>query len=389
MGGWFTHINNTARNFAAAVTTAGNLNSWAPQPDYYVNQVIANSNGSSLYICGGFLNVKGSAHEYIVNVNTTNGDPATWRPQPDNVVKSMALSGTAIYIAGSFSFVNGTARQFLAAVNTGNNNVTSFKADLNNFPNCINIASGKLYIAGNYSQIDGQNISYISRADIASGIVDNWNPVSNAYVAVVYSNGTDVIAGGNFTLMNGLQKNFIASVDLNSNRFTSWSADGVASFNVNTVSKILPVGSDIFVGGNFSYFDGFNTVHNVLVIDSTIGNIFHLLKQYPTGTVSQLSIYDNKLMVGGSFSSFYDLNTQSTIGRNNIAAYDQTNYSLSSLVYNANSNLNGMFTDASGNLIISGNFSLLNYVTRHYLAAISLSSGFGNKKSCIICWRNV
>src|SRR5678810_1174443 len=79
-------------------------------------------------------------------------------------------------------------------------------------------------------------------------------------------------------------------------------------------------------------------------------------------------------MVGGSFAGFYDFNTQSNISRNNIAAYSKTNYSLSSSIYDANNSLTGMFTNASGNLIISGNFSLVNYVTRNYLAAIKLSS---------------
>ncbi|MEO8711525.1 MAG: T9SS type A sorting domain-containing protein [Parafilimonas sp.] len=374
MGGWFKNVLSVSRNYAAAVNANNTLNSWAPEPDYYVNQIIPNSDGSAFYICGGFINVKASAHAYIVRVNNTNGNPDAWHPQPDNVVKSIALSGTVLYITGSFSFVNGTPHPYLAAVNTGNNNATSFQADLNNYANSLNIASGKLYVAGNYSQIQGQNISYLSRIDLTTGNVDLWQPVSNAYTAVVYSDGTNVIAGGNFTLMNGMHKNYIASVNLTTNKFTTWSADGVASFNVNSIQKILPVDSDIFVGGNFSYYDGFHTVNNLLTINNITGNISHLLSQYPLGTVSQLVVYDNKLMVGGSFSNFYDLNTSANVGRNNIAAYDQTNYLLSSSVYEANNSLNGMFTDMAGNLIISGNFSLLNFVNRNYLAAISLNT---------------
>jgi hypothetical protein len=375
LGGWFNNINTTPRNYAAAITTAGTLTNWDPGPDYYVNQIISNNTGTSFFICGGFLNVKGSAHEYIVKVNKTNGNPVSWRPHPDDVVKSIALSGSTMYMAGSFHSVNGKAREFLAAVDTSSNQPTSFQADLNNFPNYINIAAGKLYVVGNYSEIQNQNISYISRIDLSTGIVDgDWQPVSNGYTAVVYSNGTDVIAGGNFTLMNGLQKNFMAAVNLGTNKFTSWSANGVASFNINSIQKILPVGSDIFVGGDFNYFDGFNTVYNVLAIDNSLGNISHTLLQYPLGAVSQLSIYDNQLMVGGNFVNFYDLNASSTVSRKNIAGYDQSNYTLSSLIYNANDTLNGMFTDAAGNLIISGNFSLLNYVNRNYLAAIGLNS---------------
>jgi hypothetical protein len=374
MGGWFKNVLSIQRNYAAAVNANNTLNNWAPEPDYYVNQIIPNSDGSAFYICGGFINVKGSAHAYIVRVNNTNGNPAAWRPQPDNVVKSIALSGSTLYMTGSFSFINGSARRYLAAVNTTNNNATSFTADLNNYANSINIASGKLYVAGNYSQIKDINISYLSRIDLASDTVDDWLPASNAYTAVTYSNGTDVIAGGNFTLMNGMHKNFMASINLNTNKFTTWSADGVASFNVNSILKILPVDSDIFVGGNFSYFDGFHIVNNLLAINNVSGNISHLLSQYPLGTVSQLAVYDNKFMVGGSFSNFYDFNTSADINRNNIAAYDQTNYMLSSSVYDANDSLNGMFTDVSGNLIISGNFSLLNYVNRNYLAAISLNT---------------
>ena len=374
MGGWFKNVLSVQRNYAAAVNANNTLNNWAPEPDYYVNQIIPNNDGSAFYICGGFINVKGSAHAYIVRVNNTNGNPAAWRPQPDNVVKSIALSGSTLYMTGSFSFINGSARQYLAAVNTGNNNATSFTADLNNYANSINIASGKLYVAGNYSQIKDKNISYLSRIDLASDTVDEWQPASNAYTAIVYSNGTDVIAGGNFTLMNGMHKNFMASVNLNTNKFTTWSTDGVASFNVNSILKILSVDSDIFVGGNFSYFDGFHVVNNLLAINNVTGNISHLLSQYPLGTVSQLAVYDNKFFVGGSFSNFYDLNTSANISRNNIAAYDQTNFLLSSSVYDANDSLNGMFTDVSGNLIISGNFSLLNYVSRNYLAAISLNT---------------
>ncbi len=375
LGGWFTTINSTARNYAAAVDNNNVLKSWAPEPNYYVNQIIPNSNGTSLFLCGGFTTIQTLAHEYIAKVNNSTGTPATWRPQPDGVVNSIALNGATIYLGGFFAYINGTARNFLGAVDTTSNTPNSFIADLNNYPNFLNIASNKLYVAGNYSQIQGVNFSYISRIDLSTNLVDgSWNPVSNAYTATVYCDGSNVVIGGNFTLVNGIQKNYVAAINVAQNKFTNWTGAGVASFNVNTISKILPVGSDIFIGGDFNYFDGYNTIYNILSLDSNSGNISHLFTQYPLGLVSQLSIFNNKLMVGGNFNGFYNLNNGFTANRKNLAAYSQTDYSLSSNLYDANDTLNGMFTDNSGNLITSGNFSLMNTVDRNHLAAINLTS---------------
>jgi hypothetical protein len=62
------------------------------------------------------------------------------------------------------------------------------------------------------------------------------------------------------------------------------------------------------------------------------------------------------------------------VSRRNIAAFSQVNYSLSPVVYDANDTLNGMLTDLFGNLLVSGNFTLMNYVDRPHLAAINVTS---------------
>lgn len=380
MGGYFSTIKGTARNYAGAVTTANALTSWAPNPDYIVKQIIANNNGSSLFLCGNFSTVKGATHPYIARVNNTNGTPASWNPNPSGGVNAIALSASKIYLGGVFTSINGVTRQYLASVDTTSNNPNAFQADANSYVYSLNISNNKLYVGGEYSQLQNTDHPSAARIDLTSNIVDSWNPgIQNGTATYAFAtSGVSVIVGGSFTLVNAADRSNLAAIDLASNQLSSFKPN-VNSWTVNTIDALCFSGNELFAGGYFNYYNpNYSGSYNSLIsLDTLSGNVaryFDYLPQYGN-TVNAITVSNNRLYAGGTFSVLYDSSNTNPISRYNFVSYDLSTTKLTSEVYDPNSNVRSLVADAMGSIIAAGDFTLTNYVDRTYLGAINLTNG--------------
>lgn len=384
MGGYFTNVKATGRNYAAAVTTANTLTNWAPNTDGYVNQIIPNATGSSFFICGSFANVKGATHPYVAKVNNTNGNPSAWNPSPNGFVNSIALNGSRIYLGGSFNNINGQYKAYLAEVDTSSNNPTSFQADANNVIYNLHITGGKLYAGGAFTQIQNVNQNYCAKIDLTSKTVDAWNPGLNSYVFYVASAGSNIILGGYLSQVNGADRNRIAAIDLATNQLTSFNPV-VTSFG-GTVSTMYFSGNELFAGGGISYYnDNYTaTFYGIIAFDTLSGIVTRKFDYTPAGTVYGLTVSNNKLFTGGSISTFYDSLSGNPVTRSYLASYDLNNNTLTNDVYDPNNTVRSLSTDASGGVVVVGDFTLTSAVNRQYLAAINLNNGQATAWSPII-----
>lgn len=378
MGGYFNNVKAIGRNYAAAVTTANTLTNWAPNTDWYVNQILPNSTGTSFFICGGFSTVKGSTHPYVTKVNNTNGNPATWNPSPSYVVNSIALNGSRLYLGGNFSYVNGIYKQYVAEIDTSSNTPTSFQADANNVIYSLQVAGGKLYAGGAFTQIQNSDKNYCARIDLTSKTVDSWNPAVNNYVLSFASSATNILIGGYLNQVNSGNRNHIASVDLTTNQLTSYSPN-VTGFS-GTPNTFYFSGSELFCGGALTYYksDYSGSYNGLVALDTLSGNITRYFDYTPSGSVTGLTITNNRLYAGGNFNTWYDSTFSTTVTRNYLGSYDLSANKLTSEIYEPNSTVRSLFTDVSGGLLVTGDFTLTSYVNRSYLAAIDLTTGQAN-----------
>jgi hypothetical protein len=90
---------------------------------------------------------------------------------------------------------------------------------------------------------------------LGDGINSTFGNIVRAIVVV----GTDVYVGGNFTTVNGLTGSTYRVAKWNG---STWSRFGTAianGFGSNQVNTLLRVGSDIYIGGQFNRVDMINT----------------------------------------------------------------------------------------------------------------------------------
>ncbi|HRI22916.1 MAG TPA: hypothetical protein PLA68_18285, partial [Panacibacter sp.] len=372
MGGYFTNVKATTRNYAAAVTTANNLTSWNPNCSDLVQQIISNSTGSSFFICGYFTTVKSASRPYLAKVNNTDGSPASWTPNPSSVVYDIALNGNILYAGGAFFAINSVSKQYLAAIDTASNNPTSFQADLNSPTTGLVISANKLYLAGQFTQIQNVSRNYAARIDLSTGNVDSWDPSFNSYAYAIAASGNDVVTGGGFSLANVVNRNFIAAIDINSRQITSFNPNITGTYG--SISSLLFNGNELYAGGDFSYNDGTYSRSELVVLDTATGNVSRTFDKYPNNKVNSISLFGNKLAVGGNFTTFSNPNGGS-VTRNYLASYDLSANTLTSDIYDPNNSVRVLQADANTGLIAAGDFTLTNYATRNYIAAIDLSTG--------------
>ncbi|MEG5042868.1 MULTISPECIES: DUF4347 domain-containing protein [unclassified Microcoleus] len=153
-GGYFTTVNGTARNRIARMNADGSLDT-AFNPtggmDSNVYAIALDSSGKP-YVGGGFTTVNGTARNYIARMNADGSLDTAFNP-----TGGMSLSVDAIaldssgkpYVGGAFNTVNGTARNQIARMNADGSLDTAFNPSSGVSSNVYALAldsSGKPYV---------------------------------------------------------------------------------------------------------------------------------------------------------------------------------------------------------------------------------------------------
>lgn len=106
LGGTITRVNGRRRTFAAEVTPAGKLTSWAPRLDGWVRAMLVSPFGGRLFIGGGFHHVNGIRFEALAAVSLATGAvvrfrsgliPSYTRKSKNSQVTSLTTNGRLIF----------------------------------------------------------------------------------------------------------------------------------------------------------------------------------------------------------------------------------------------------------------------------------------------------
>ncbi len=127
VGGDFTAIGATDRNFAAAISAStGAVTSWNPLVEGGLVWDFS-LDGSDLYMVGQFGKVGGndSTGAARVDASTAAHEPG-WDVQMVGQAQAIAKSGNTIYLGGTFTELKGQARNYLASVNDNNGDPTGW-----------------------------------------------------------------------------------------------------------------------------------------------------------------------------------------------------------------------------------------------------------------------
>ncbi|RYY95552.1 MAG: hypothetical protein EOO11_15580, partial [Chitinophagaceae bacterium] len=316
VGGNFTSINGTARNYIAQLNANGTLNTSFDSgtgANGAVTAVALQSDGRVL-VGGSFTTINGTARNYIARLNAdgnldTSFDPGTGM---NGKVTAVALqSDGRILVGGSFTTINGTARNYIARLNADGSLDTSFDPGTGANGSVLSVAlqsDGKVLLGGDFTTIDGTARNYIARLN-ADGSLDTsfdpWTGPNGSVLAITPQNDGMVVLGGDFTTINGAARSRIARLKADGSLDTSFTPGTGA--NGPVIALALQSDGAVLVGGDFTTMDG--TSRNRLARLNTDGS---LDTRFDPGTganntVNALALQsDGRVLLGGLFTSFND-----------------------------------------------------------------------------------
>jgi hypothetical protein len=235
LGGTISRVNGKPRTFAAEVTRAGRLTSWAPALDGWVRALLVSPFGRRIFIGGGFHHVNGVTFEALASVSLRTGADEQFRngliptyPQPgkNSQVTSLATNGRLIFVGAE-----GTGWHAF-------DGTLAFRPDTGELVwrnTCLGATQAVLYVrgvlykashahncssAGGFSQIrTGWQAHHLLAESPASGRLLAWGtsadtlpePVPDTNGGVRHllgpfafaTDGSQLFVGGEFTRVNG------------------------------------------------------------------------------------------------------------------------------------------------------------------------------------------
>ncbi len=300
LGGWFTTVGGTTRNYAAAVTTdgAGTLTSW--NPDLNDGVLAIEVLGSTVYLGGEFNTVGGTERNGAAAVDT-DGTLTGWDPnlsydsERPSSVHAIGALGSTVYLGGEFNTVGGTERNGAAAVNNTDGTLTSWNLDLNDGVLAIEVLGSTVYLGGWFTTVGGTTRNYAAAVDATTGIATDWNPDLNGRVYAIGVLGSTVYLGGAFTTAGGIARNRAAAVSTGGILDPDWNP------NLNGgVRAIGVLGSTVYLGGEFYAAGGIS--RNYAAALGTDGTLTSWNPDL-NGPVRAIEVLGSTVYLGGAFTT--------------------------------------------------------------------------------------
>lgn len=237
MCGQFTSVSATARNFSAAVNTAGNLLSWNPNAQGDVVAIAIS--GDNVYIGGTFEFVGATSRIGIAAINTA-GTLLSWDANVQGSVFGIGISGPNVYFGGAFNEVLGQFRPSAAAVNTAGSLLSWQIPDIG-YPHTF------AFIGSNIYMVTSQNRA-IAYTD--AGVALDWGSQFGTSARTLSTLGENVYVGGDFTRVTGVNPANLAGAD----------TSGAPLFGDRNVSgsvrSITVAGAKVLITGEFNSVAG-------------------------------------------------------------------------------------------------------------------------------------
>ncbi|BCX15200.1 MAG: hypothetical protein KatS3mg097_092 [Candidatus Parcubacteria bacterium] len=380
IAGNFNLVGTTTVGRVIHILADGTLdNNFKPMVNNTVLALALSSDGSILYIGGMFTQVNSTTKNYVAALNTSDGSlVSSFNADANNTVFALTLSsdGSILYIGGMFTQVNSTTKNYVAALNTSDGSlVSSFNADANSAVRSLVLSSDNstLYIGGDFTQVNSTTKNYVAALNTSDGsLVSSFNADANSsvYSLVLSSDNSTLYIGGAFTQVNSTTKNYVAALN---------TSDGslVSSFNADANNTVFALtlsfdGSILYIGGDFTQVNSI-TKNYVAALNTSDGSLVSSFNASADNTVRSLVLSSDGsiLYIGGYFTQI------NSTTKNYIAALNTSDGSLvSSFNADANNTVFALALSSDGSILYSGGaFTQINSTTKNYFAALNISDG--------------
>jgi uncharacterized delta-60 repeat protein len=306
IGGDFTSVHGSTRNYIARLNADGSLDTtFAPNggANRLVRAMALQADGKIL-IGGDFTIVNGSARNYIARLNADGSLDPSFAPTSgaNNAIESITLQPNGrIVIGGNFTIVNGVVRNRIARLNLDGSLDTSFAPVGGMNENVTTTAlqpDGKIVVGGGFSTVNGVARNRIARLNPDGSLDTSFAPGADYYLqAVALQTDGKILIGGRFSTVNGVARNFIARLNPDGSLDTAFAAgtnNYVHDIAVQAHGKIV-------IGGDFTTINGAER-HRMTQLNPD-GTLDATFASGANNTVYTITIPpDGRIIAGGEFT---------------------------------------------------------------------------------------
>jgi uncharacterized delta-60 repeat protein len=327
---------------------------------------VAVQSDGKIIIGGSFTTVGGTARNYVARLNSDGTLDAGFNPDAGGNVFAVAVqSDGKILVGGSFMTVGGVSCRGVARLNSNGTLDTGFCPNVVTGGNGVEAVAvqsdGKIIIGGSFTTVGGTARNNVARLNSNGSLDTGFNPNANGvvYSAVVQSDGK-IIIGGSFTTVGGTARNNVARLNSDGTLDTGFNPD--ASSNV--LDAVVQSDGKIIIGGNFTTVGG--TARNLVARLNSDGTLDPGFNPNVNGIVYSAVVQsDGKIVIGGSFT------TVGGTARNRVARLESNGTLDTGFDPDAGGNVLAVAVQSDGKVIIGGNFTTVGGTTRNRLARLS------------------
>ncbi|BCY27811.1 T9SS type A sorting domain-containing protein [Flavobacterium okayamense] len=389
VGGLINNFNGQNQWGIVRLNSNGSIDSsFNPNLNGYVTKIKILSDGKIL-IGGTFSTVNGVSRNKLAKLNTDGSLDSSFAIGTgfnNSVLAIKEQSDNKIIIGGSFTTFNSLTKNRILRLNSDGSidNTFSIGSGFNSTVWDIDIQNSEIIIVGNFTDYNSSISNKIVRLN-SNGILDtNFNIGTgfdkNCYTINVLEDNS-IIVGGEFNFFNSIERNLILKLNSNGSLNTNFNlgnidVDGTIGIPFH-IKILLPLNSnEIFVGGYFAHFN--STYRSGLMNITVDGNITTF--NNGTGISGNAYVYkllktnDSKYYVLGRFDKYNGQTNRNLAKINYDGSID--------LSYNSGLGTNNQIVDADlqndEKLIIVGNFTKYNGVTKNYICRINQDGTIDN-----------
>lgn len=292
--------------------------------------------------------------------------------QADGPVYRLALQPDGrLLIAGAFEKVNQVVRRRLARLKSLGSLDPTFDVGLGPDNTVYALAlqpDGRILIGGAFTNVSGTNRSGIARLNSDGSIDRFFNPgagVDNPVFAMALQPDDKILIGGAFATVDGWMRFGVARLNTNGTVDTTFNPGSGANGNVYALA-LQPDGK-ILIGGEFTLVDGVPRSHLARLWPS--GRLDLSFSPTVVGAVRAILVQpDGAIVIGGSFTNVNGL-TRNYLAR--LLPDGSLDTGFLAGMAGANSAVYALAQQPDGKLLVAGDFTLFNGVTRNRLTRLN------------------
>lgn len=379
IAGDFTQVSSEVslhgRNYLAALTDNGTVQSWNPNPNDLVKDMVLTD--SHLIVAGQFETFGGAnrggmaAFDRSLNLPLSTGRQANAAFAGSSAsVESLSIDGNRLLIGGGFNTVNSTNRVSFAVLNISNGDVLPINANIT--ANCcvesVLAHNGVYYLSGAISNTD---TSIRAKAITAEGDALDWPKVQpNVQPSQLFAMGDLIVASGGFERVGDEPRLGIAAFNSEGDLLPEW--------NIKTrINDILTNEGGLWLASNGIGWR--EPVPNIVTFTRN-GNLLNwrpVSDLKTPGSVTSMVRHGDALYLSGDFEELEPTDGDaSPVYRSGLAAIDINTGAL--LPWNPSLNAGGIvnaLVPYNDTILLAGQFTQVNGAGRHRLALVTADTG--------------